>query len=92
MPSRLVSCHRCAVHRFDLLFEVLNGISQVSQLPVCVHLDLNKCVKPYLHLSFSKVAWTLCWTCELVGLRVVYSRAYGSSQGTLEYDVSNSID
>ncbi len=31
---RLVSCHRCAMPRFDLLFGVLKGISQVSCIVV----------------------------------------------------------
>ncbi len=34
VPSRLVSCHRCAVHRLDLLFGVLKGIGQVSRVVV----------------------------------------------------------
>jgi hypothetical protein len=54
--------------------------------------------KPYLHLSFSKVAWTLCWSCELVGSRVVYSSVIRSSLRApvqvwelLNTGVSNSI-
>jgi hypothetical protein len=47
VPLRLVSCHRCAVPRFDLLFGVLKGISQVSHIVV-------------LNLRSPKVAPSLC--------------------------------
>jgi hypothetical protein len=63
-----------------------------------VHLILNKCLNPICIYHSPRFAWTLCWSCELVGSRVVYSsvicsslRAYGSSLGTLEYDVSNNL-
>ena len=47
VPLRLVSWHRCAVPRFNLLFGVLKGISQVSYIVV-------------INLRSPKVAPSLC--------------------------------
>jgi hypothetical protein len=56
-----------------------NKSSQLQVAPSCVHLVVNKCLNPICIYHSPRSAWPLCWSCELVGSRVVYSSVIRSS-------------
>ncbi len=110
-PLRLVSRHHCAELGFVLLSRALKGISQVSIVVVLTRMKAPgssqfcafsckycKCLNPICIYHSPRSAWTLCWSCVLVGSQVVYSSVIHYSPSTpvqiwelLKTGVSNNI-